>query len=524
MFNVAYWKHDLRASLVVFLVALPLCLGVALASNAPLSSGLIAGIIGGIVVGFFSSSHVSVSGPAAGLTVIVASAITDLGSFQVFTLSVFLAGLLQIIFSFMKGGSLGNYFPSSVIKGMLAAIGLILILKQFPHAVGFDNDFMGNTSFIQKDGQNTFSEIMLAIRSTHFGSILVALLSLFIMLGWERAAQKGKSIFQLIPGALVAVLSAVLMNEMYKHFFPGLIIDGQHLVKLPYSGGFNEFFTSFALPDWSALSNSKVYVTAFVIAIVASIESLLSVDAADKLSGEGRITSKNRELFAQGMGNTLCGLVGGIPVTAVIVRTSANITGGAKTKLSAILHGVWLLSCVITIPFILNLIPLSTLAIVLILVGYKLTKPKLVKEMYQKGMNQFIPFMVTILAILFTDLLMGIIIGMMVGFVFVIRSNMHKSIVMVQEGNQYLIRFYKDVSFLQKSTLMKIFQEIPENSSVVIDGSKNVFVDDDIVDLIEDFIKHSKKVGTSVELMKSSLALSSLFKEGVYGQNTKNVA
>lgn len=519
MFNLAYWKHDLRASLVVFLVALPLCLGVALASNAPLSSGLIAGIIGGIVVGAFSGSNVSVSGPAAGLTVIVAGAISDLGSFQAFTLSVFIAGLLQILFGFLKGGTLGNYFPSSVIKGMLAAIGLILILKQLPHAVGFDEDFMGDLGFLQKDGRNTFTEILAAARAIHPGSVLIALVSLFIILAWEKAAAKGKALFQLIPAALVAVVASVILNEIFKRFTPGILIESSHLVQLPYQGGVGEFFSSFSAPDWSYLSNAMIYKTALVLAIVASIESLLSVEAADKLSKTDKPTSKNRELFAQGIGNALSGLVGGIPVTAVIVRTSANVTGGAMTHLSAILHGVWLLVCVISIPFILNLIPLSTLAVVLILVGYKLTKPKLIKEMYHKGFNQFVPFMATIVAIMFTDLLVGIIIGMVVGFVFVIRTNSHKSIVMVQEGNQYLIRFYKDVSFLQKTELMKIFEQIPHQSSVVIDGSKNVHVDDDITELIEDFIRSSKKHGTSVELVKSSLALNTLFKEVGYGSN-----
>lgn len=524
MFNLTYWKHDLRASLVVFLVALPLCLGVALASNAPLSSGLIAGIIGGIVVGAFSNSNVSVSGPAAGLTVIVASAIIDLGSFHAFTLSVFFAGLLQIIFSFLKGGTLGNYFPTSVIKGMLAAIGLILILKQFPHAVGFDQDYMGDLGFAQRDGQNTFSEILMAFKAIQPGSLVIALISLFIMLGWEKAAQKGKALFQLIPGALIAVLSSVIINEIFKAFIPAFTVGNTHLVQLPFAGGLSAFFSSFSAPDWSYISNPKIYTTAIVIAAVASIESLLSVEAADKLSGSNKPTSKNRELFAQGVGNTLCGLVGGIPVTAVIVRTSANVTGGAKTKLSAVLHGFWLLACVVVIPFALNLIPLSTLAVVLILVGYKLTKPKLIKEMYHKGANQFIPFMVTIVAIMFTDLLMGIMIGMAVGFVFVIRSNMHKSIVMVQDDDQYLIRFYKDVSFLQKTALMNIFEQIPKGSSVVIDGSKNVFVDDDIADLINDFVRRSKHNGTKVELVKSSLALSSIFKEVKYGSDQTTAA
>ena len=508
---LSQWKYDVRSSLVVFLVALPLCLGVALASNAPLSSGLIAGIIGGIVVGFLSNSHISVSGPAAGLTVIVATAITDLGSFDVFTMSLVFAGLIQVIFSFVNGGSIGNYFPSSVIKGMLAAIGLILILKQLPHAVGYDADFFGDESFVQKDGQNTFTQLIQAFQSTHLGATIVSLVSLLIIIGWEKIASTGKALFKIIPGALIAVVTSIVLNEVFKSAAPNLAISGDHLVVLP------DFISGFMLPDWSSISNPKIYSTAVVVAIIASIESLLSVEAADKMDESGRITSKNRELFAQGVGNTLSGLVGGLPVTAVIVRTTANISGGAKSKMSTVFHGMWLLICVATIPFVLNLIPLSCLAAVLLHVGYKLTKPELIQSMYKKGWNQFIPFAVTILAILFTDLLTGIIIGMVVGFVFVIRSSAHKSIVMVHENDQYLIRFHKDVSFLQKSVLLNYLSQIPKNASVIIDGSKSVYVDEDITEIVNDFIKRAAADNIQVELKKSSLALSPIFKEPQHG-------
>jgi MFS superfamily sulfate permease-like transporter len=513
MFNPSHIKYDLRASLVVFLVALPLCLGIALASGAPLASGLIAGIIGGIVVGGISGSHISVSGPAAGLTVIVATAISQFGSFEIFALSVFFAGLLQIAFSFINGGSIGNYFPTSVIKGMLAAIGLILILKQFPHAVGYDADFMGDESFFQGDGQNTFSEILSAIQATHAGSIVIAMLSMLIMIGWDKGAKAGKAVMQLIPGALIAVVTSILLNEFFKWSNPALIIEAKHLVQLPFAGGFSDFLAGFRAPAWESIGNVKVYVTAFVIALVASLESLLSIEAADKIDEAGRVTSKNRELLAQGVGNTLCGLFGGLPVTAVIVRTSANATAGAKSKLSAVMHGIWLIAAIVIIPQVLNLIPLSCLAAVLILVGYKLTKPDIIMKMYQKGWNQFVPFMVTILAILFTDLLVGIIIGMGVGFFFVLRSSIHKAIVMVNDGDQFLIRFHKDVSFLQKTALLKMFDQIPENASVIIDGSRGVYVDDDITDLIEDYIKRAGTNKIFVELKKSSLSLSAIFKE-----------
>lgn len=511
MLSFSHWKSDLRSSLVVFLVALPLCLGIALASSAPLSSGLIAGIVGGIVVGFLSNSQLSVSGPAAGLTVIIASAVGDLGAFNILTLSVFFAGLIQVIFSFAKGGQIGNYFPTSVIKGMLAAIGLILILKQLPHAVGYDADFMGDESFHQPDGQNTFSQLFLAIQSTHLGAAIIATLSMLIMVGWEKAASKGKAIFQLIPGALVAVFVSVILNQVFNSMVPSLAIESKHLVKLP------DFLSGFSLPDWSALTNVKVYTTAFVIAIVASIESLLSTEAVDKIDEQGRVTNKDRELFAQGVGNAISGLIGGLPITAVIVRSSANANGGAKTNLSTILHGFWLLICVAAIPYVLNLIPLSCLAAVLILVGFKLTKPSLIKSMYAKGSNQFIPFLATILAILFTDLLVGIVIGMMVGFFYVLRSNIHKSIVMVNEGDNYLIRFYKDVSFLQKKTLLEMLDAIPPNASVIIDGSKNVYVDNDIAEILEDFMLRAKLNEIRVELKKSTLALSPIFRKESYG-------
>jgi MFS superfamily sulfate permease-like transporter len=507
------WKNDLRASIVVFLVALPLCLGIALASNAPLISGVISGIIGGIVVGFLSGSSISVSGPAAGLTVIVASSVVGLGQFESFTLAVLLSGLLQICFGIFKGGAVGDYFPSSVIKGMLAAIGLILILKQFPHAVGYDADFMGDESFFQVDGQNTFSELFQALNAIHPGAILLAVLSFSIMIFWEKKSQKGVLFFQNVPGPLIAVVSSVIINYIFINYFPELALLEKHLVQIPLENGLSDFFASISFPNWNSLSDSKVYQVAIVLAIVASLESLLSIDAADKLDEQGGVTPKNRELIAQGIGNTISGFFGGLPLTAVIVRTSANVSAGAKSKFSAILHGLWLFTCVVTIPRFLNLIPLSSLAAMLILVGYKLTKPQMIKKIYARGSGQFVPFLATVISILLTDLLLGIIIGMIVGFIFVIRSNIKKSIVLVHEEDEYLIRFYKDVSFLQKSSLIKIFSQIPSGSSVIIDGSKSILIDDDIVDLIEDFQKRAKVMDMAVFLKKSTLALCPLFKE-----------
>lgn len=511
MFSFKTWRNDVQASLVVFLVALPLCLGIAMASNAPLAAGLFAGIIGGIVVGALSGSPISVSGPAAGLTVIVITAIENLGSFEAFTVAVFLSGIIQIILGFLRAGTIGDYFPTSVIKGMLAAIGIILILKQIPHAIGYDVDFMGDESFSQIDGQNTFSEILLAFNWLHWGAVVISLISMGIMLLWEKGASKGNKFFKLIPGALVAVIAGVLLNELFKGSFSSLALNSQHLVQLPFTGGWSDIGNNIRFPDWSYITNPKIYQVALTIAIVGSLESLLSIDAADKLDGDGILTSKNRELFAQGAGNTLSGLIGGLPITAVIVRTTANQTAGAKSNLSAILHGFWLLICVVSIPFVLNLIPLSALAAVLLLVGYKLAKPALFKQMLNKGMNQFIPFVATIVAILFTDLLVGIIFGIVVGFAFVIRSNMHNAVVMVRDAEHILVRFYKDVSFMQKSALIKIFTDIKDGSTVILDG-RDVFIDDDIVELVEDFIKRAPSRNITVELKKSSLSVTNLFK------------
>lgn len=507
-----HWKKDFQSSVVVFLVALPLCLGIALASGAPMSSGLIAGIVGGIVIGSLSGSPISVSGPAAGLTVIVASSIQQLGSFELFATAVFLGGIFQIIFGVCRGGTIGDYFPTSVIRGMLAAIGLILILKQFPHAVGYDADYMGDESFNEPGGFNTFTRLLNIMQMTHVGAIIISIVSFIIIVGWEKAAEKGNRFFQMIPGALIAVITGVIFAELFRNSEMGL--RAEQFVSLP-NNGFSD--SKFFLPSITDVFSMKVLIIALTLALVGSLESLLSVDAADKLDEEGRVTDKNRELFAQGVGNSLSGLLGGLPITAVIVRTSANSNAGAKTRLSAVLHGIWLLLAVVTIPHILNLIPLATLATVLILVGYKLVKPKLVKDMFRRGWDQFIPFVITIFAILFTDLLTGIAIGMVVGFFFVIKTNLHKAVVMVKEENLVLIRFHKDVSFLQKASIQKMLRSIPAGSSVVIDGSNSVFVDNDIVDLIEEFIRKGSAVGTTVSLKRSSLALCPLFKENYNG-------
>lgn len=504
---------DIRSSVVVFLVALPLCLGIALASNAPLSSGILAGIIGGIVIGIFGGSAISVSGPAAGLTVIVATAITQLGSYPAFAAAVVLAGAMQLAMGFLKAGELGNFFPASVIKGMLAAIGLILILKQLPHAVGWDSDYMGDESFGNLEGANTFSELLTSFERLHWGATIVAAISLALMLGWDKIILKKLPKLAIMPSALLAVVFAVVLNEVLFAGNATLAIGVSHLVQLPFEGGLQSFMNSIQLPDMSVMNQFAVWKVAITIAIVATLETLLSLDAAEKIDPLKRVSRKNKELRAQGLGNLLSGLVGGLPMTAVIVRTTANVTGGGLTQLSAFLHGVWLLLAVILFPGILNRIPLSALAAILLIVGYKLASPSLMKQQWKLGLNQFIPFIVTILSILFTDLLTGIIIGLFVGLIFVLKSNSRSSIMKIEEDDRVLIRFCKDVSFLQKNRLRAMLRDLSDNGHVVIDGSRSVHVDHDIVELVSDFVQSAPSRNIQVRIHKSSLALCAMFKE-----------
>jgi MFS superfamily sulfate permease-like transporter len=493
---------DLSASIVVFLVALPLCLGVALASGAPLFSGIIAGIIGGVVTGLLSGSQLSVSGPAAGLTVIVASAISTLPNYQYFLVSVVLSGFLQIIFGLLKAGIIGNFFPNSVIKGMLSAIGIILILKQLPHALGYDNDVEGDEEFIQSDGHNTFSEFFDLFENLTLGCIIISLCTAIVLILWDTKWIKS-SFLKITPGALIAVLSGTLLSYFYNHFDTTLKLESKHLVNLPISNSFSSFTSNFMLPDFTnGLQSSKVWITAITISIVASLESLLSIEATDKLDPQKRITPLNRELFAQGAGNILSGSIGGIPITAVIVRSSANILGGAQTKLSAILHGLLLLISVMFIPALLNSIPLATLAVILIFTGYKLAKPSIFKEIYKKGWDSFIPFIVTIVAILFSDLLKGIAIGMFVGIIFVFRSNIKLAILVTTDQNNYLLRFIKDVTFFNKSFIRNFLRNIPKGSTVIIDMRKPVFVDDDIKEVIEEFKITAETQNIKLEILE----------------------
>lgn len=495
---------DLPASIVVLLVALPLCLGIALGSGAPLFSGIIAGMVGGIVIGLLSGSQLSVSGPAAGLTVIVATAIVKLQVYEAFLLAVVIAGIIQVILGFIKAGVIGDYVPNSVIKGMLAAIGFILILKQFPHLVGYDADFEGDESFSQGDKENTFSEMFQAIEFITPSALVIGGISLLILILWERKFIKNNKVLKLIPGALMVVFVGVLINQFFLSSKPDYALDAKHLVSLPVATDLASFFSFFTFPDIKFLNNPNVWISAFTLAIVASLETLLGIEAVDKLDPLKRVTPTNRELKAQGVGNIVSGLIGGLPLTSVVVRSSANVSAGGKTKVSTIMHGTMLLICVMLIPSLLNKIPLSALAAVLIFTGYKLAKISLFKEFFQKGWDQFIPFVVTILAILFTDLLIGIMVGIGVGLFFMIRSNFRSSVMVVHDKNNYLIRLRKDVSFLNKPIIKKKLEEVPRNAFVLIDATRADYIDKDVIEEINNFLCHAHIKNIKIEIKKSA--------------------
>ncbi|HEY0655701.1 MAG TPA: SulP family inorganic anion transporter [Chryseosolibacter sp.] len=503
-------NYDLPSSVVVFLVAIPLCLGIALASGAPMLSGLIAGIVGGIVVGSFSGSNLSVSGPAAGLTTIVLSAISQLGSYEAFLCAVVLGGFFQILLGLFKAGTIGHFFPVAVIKGMLSAIGLILILKQIPHALGYDKDFEGDEAFFQADGENTFSEIVNALNYFSGGAIIISLLSVLILISWDRPSIKNHKILKYVPGPLLVVLFGILMNALYNAVVPVLAISEEHLVTLPNAAA---FFEQMTFPDFSQFGNINVYIIAVTLALVASLESLLSIEAADKLDEFKRITPLNRELRAQGIGNMVSGLLGGLPVTAVIVRSSANINAGARTKASTITHGLLLLTAVMAIPHLLSLIPFSALAAILIVTGYKLTKPSLYRDTFRKGWDQFLPFVITIAAIILTNLLVGIAIGIAVGLFFVLKTNFHEAISIIKDGNHYLLRLNKDVTFLNKALLRKTFEHIPDNTTLIIDGGSSMFIDNDIIETIDDFVLNAPSRNIKVEIKKSYSSPNQFFRK-----------
>ena len=484
------FKFDLPSSLVVFLVALPLCLGIALASGAPLFSGLIAGIIGGLIVAPLSGSPLGVSGPAAGLAVIVYGAIEELGSYPTFLAAVVVAGVAQVLLGVLKAGVIGYYFPSSVIKGMLSGIGIIIFLKQIPHAVGYDANPEGDFSFIQQDGHNTFSEISYMLGNLSNTAMLISGLGLLILVLWEQKFIKNLSFSTIIQGPLVVVLMGIGVNVFFANY-EGLALNASQIVAIPVNDGFSSFLTQFTTPDFKAFLNPSIYAIGVTMAVVASLETLLCVEATDKLDPYKRITPTNRELFAQGAGNIVSGFIGGLPITQVIVRSSANIQSGGRTKTSAFLHGALLLICAFSIPKLLNLIPLSALAAILLLVGYKLAKPSLVVNMWRRGRSEFIPFAITVLGIVFTDLLSGIALGLVVAVVFILWENFkipYKfDIKHYEKGEPIVISFSESVSFLNKASIQRTLNTVPDDSKIILDASATLNMHLDVKEIIEEF-------------------------------------
>jgi MFS superfamily sulfate permease-like transporter len=510
-------KSDFASGLVVFLVALPLCLGIAMASGAPLFSGIISGIVGGIVVGYLSTSHLSVSGPAAGLTAIVLTAISDLGAFNIFLVSVFIAGLIQLGLGFIKAGSISNYFPTNVIEGMLAGIGIIIILKQLPHAVGYDANFEGDEAFLQSNG-NTFSYLASALESVQLGSIIITVISLVILIAWDKIDFLKK--LKLIPGALIAVALGVILNEIFLATGSSLAIAHSHLVSLPVPSSVEDFSNIIVMPNFSAIGNSQVWITGITIAIVASIETLLCIEAADRMDSQKRYTNTNTELKAQGFGNIVSSLLGGLPMTSVVVRTSANNNAGAKSKMSAIFHGVLLMISVVAIPLVLNKIPLATLAAILLLVGYKLAKPSTFKHFWEKGKYQFVPFIATLLAVVFTDLLKGVALGIIISIIFVLKGNLKRAYNFRKEqyadGDVIHIDLAQEVSFLNKAAIKTTLGEIPENSKVVINAEDTVYIAHDILDLIREF-KATRAIDENIKIKLKG------FKKAYHLENSEEI-
>lgn len=501
-------KSDLPASIAVFFVAVPLCLGIALASGAPLFAGIIGGIVGGIVVGTASGSSLGVTGCAAGLAVIVLTAIEMLGSWPVFLLAVVLAGIIQLIMGFAKAGFIAYFFPSSVIKGMLTGIGILIILKQIPHALGYGKDTEGGLSLFQTEGGDTLLAVADAFDAFTPGAILITVISIVILILWDAVLIKKHKLFQFIQGPIMVVVLGIVMNSFYQHGLLNFSLAAGQMVSIPVPENLTGFFGQFTFPDFSAITNFEVWKTAFVLAIVASLETLLCVEAVDKLDPYKRITPTNRELKAQGLGNIVSGLIGGLPVAQVIVRSTANITFGAKTKLSAILYGVFLLISAMTIAELLNRIPLASLAAILIMVGYKLAKPALFKQMYQLGGEQFVPFAATIAGILATDLLKGIAIGMAFGIFYTLRHSYRNAYYMedvmtTEEGHEvHHLVLAEEVSFFNKASIIRALEAIPANSKVIIDCANSKSIAYDVVEFIQDYRSSATLKNISVETIE----------------------
>ncbi len=499
-------KENFPSGVVVFLVALPLCLGIALASGAPPLSGIIAGIIGGIVIGFFSNSNISVSGPAAGLAAIVLSGITELGAFELFLCAGLIAGVLQLILGFLRAGSISNYFPNSVIEGMLAGIGLIIIIKQIPYALGYDADsFSSERVFENGYNADSISQYLSNVfASIHPGAIVVTAISLAILIAWDKVPALKK--LKLLPGALVAVAVGILSNEIFKMTGSSLAIMPEHLVTLPVPQTAEEFKALITMPDFAGFMNPKVWIIGGTIAIVALIETLLCIEASDRLDSQRRITDTNNELRAQGIGNIISSLIGGLPITSVVVRSSANANAGATSKSSTIIHGVLLLVCVLAIPVILNKIPLATLAAVLLLVGYKLASPEKIKHFLAKGKFQYIPFLATIVAVVFTDLLTGVGIGLAIAIFYILQGNMKRAYYFskeeLEDADSVTLKLAEEVSFLNKAAIKKTLKNIQPNSKVIIDAKGTSYITTDVLEMIQDFANiRAKEEDIDVELI-----------------------
>ncbi len=488
LFSTTTLSRDFTAGLVVFLVAIPLCLGIALASNAPLFSGLLAGVIGGIVVGALSGSHTSVSGPAAGLAAVVAAQISSLGSFETFLLAVVIGGLIQIVLGLIQAGFVAAFFPSAVIKGLLAAIGVLLILKQIPHVLGHDTDPEGDMSFLQPDHQNTFSEFGALFGDLHSGAAAIGLLSIALLVLWDRYQPLKKSA---VPAPLVVVVLGIGLSLIFQQLGGRWLIEPSHLVQVPVAESLSGFCGFLRWPDFSQWTNPAVYSAGLTIAIVASLETLLNLQASDRLDPQQRKSPPSRELLAQGIGNVVVGLIGGIPITSVIIRSSVNISAGGRTKLATIVHGVLMLTCVMFLPVWLNQIPLSCLAAILLVTGIKLVSPALVSQMWREGRYQFIPFVVTVFSIVLTDLLIGILIGLAISVSFILHSNLRRPTRRIVEkhlgGDVIHLELANQVSFLNRAALDRELNDVPHGGHVLLDARQTVYMDPDVLSLIQDF-------------------------------------
>ncbi|MFA7494971.1 MAG: SulP family inorganic anion transporter [Acidithiobacillus sp.] len=490
------FRADVPAAIVVALVAMPLCLGVALASGTPLIAGLIAGIMGGLIVPLFSRSQLAVSGPTPAVVATVIVAMQALNSFTAFLLAVVIAGCIQIVLAVFRAGVVAYFFPSAVIQGILSAIGVIIVLKQFPYAMGFDISEFGNQDFWDQHGENTFSALLATLNHIEWGAVLVSILSLSILILWDNISVLRKQTW--LSGPLMAVVCGTLLNLLLVHILPDLAINKDNLVNLPIIRSLADLQGMLQMPDWSMIGSKTVWVTAIAITFIASLESLLSIEAADKLDQYKRRTPLDRELLGQGIANIASGLIGGLPVAAVIVRSTANVAAGARTKASAFLHGAFLLFAIVFMATWMNYIPLAALASILIFVGYKLANPRIFQRMFALDKSQYLPFMITIIAILFTNLIIGVIVGLLAGIFFVLRANYHSAIDIGREGSTYKIALNREVTFVNKARLSHIFERLPEGAEVILDGEQVGFIDHDVLEVIRDFERSAELRGISL--------------------------